>query len=66
MRTFIACGSFLLQPLVWLAILRIWLTSRSRIKGERHDFGSAVFSDHFELRHLLTQGLRKRAQTSTP
>ncbi|WP_203641617.1 PDZ domain-containing protein [Levilactobacillus andaensis] len=57
MRTFIACGSFLLQPLVWLAILRIWLTSRSRIKGERHDFGSAVFSDHFELRHLLTQGV---------
>ncbi|AKP63824.1 trypsin-like serine protease [Levilactobacillus koreensis JCM 16448] len=57
MRTFIACGSFLLQPLVWLAVLRIWLTSRSRIKGERHDFGSAVFSDHFELRHLLTQGV---------
>lgn len=57
MRTFIACGSFLLQPLVWLVILRIWLTSRARIKSERHDFGSAVYGDHFELRHLLTQGV---------
>ncbi|MFD1455336.1 PDZ domain-containing protein [Levilactobacillus lanxiensis] len=57
MRTFIACGSYLLQPLVWLAILRVWLTSRARIKSERHDFGSAVYGDHFELRHLLTQGI---------
>lgn len=57
MRTFIACGSYLLQPLVWLAILRVWLTSRARIKSERQDFGSAVYSDHFELRHMLTQGI---------
>ncbi|WP_204120950.1 MULTISPECIES: PDZ domain-containing protein [Levilactobacillus] len=57
MRTFIACGSYLLQPLVWLAVLRVWLTSRARIKSERHDFGSAVYGDHFELRHLLTQGI---------
>ena len=57
MRTFIACGSYLLQPLVWLAVLRVWLASRARIKSERHDFGSAVYGDHFELRHLLTQGI---------
>lgn len=57
MRTFIACSTYLLQPLVWLAILRVWLTSRARIKSERHDFGSAVYSDHFELRHMLTQGV---------
>lgn len=57
MRTFIACGSYLLQPLVWVAILRVWLASRARIKSERHDFGSAVYSDHYELRHMLTQGV---------
>lgn len=57
MRTLLVVGSYLLQPLVWLAILRVWLTSRARIKRERHDFSSAVYSDHYELRHMLTQGL---------
>lgn len=57
MRTFITVGSFILQPVVWLVIFRLWLTSRARIKHERHDFGSAVYSDHYELRHLLTQGI---------
>ncbi|MDT7015043.1 PDZ domain-containing protein [Levilactobacillus namurensis] len=57
MRTLLVVGSYLLQPLLWLAILRMWLTSRARIKRERHDFSSAVYSDHFELRHMLTQGL---------
>lgn len=57
MRTLIACGSYLLQPLVWLAVPRLWLVSRARIKQERKDFGSAVYSDHFELRHMLTQGI---------
>ncbi|WP_435633793.1 PDZ domain-containing protein [Levilactobacillus brevis] len=57
MRTLIACGSFLLQLLVWLAILRVWLASRARITTERRNFGSAVYSDHYELRHMLTQGL---------
>lgn len=57
MRTLFVLGSFFLQPLLWLAILRSWLTSRARIKRERHDFSSAVDSDHYELRHMLTQGL---------
>ncbi|MGP4116247.1 PDZ domain-containing protein [Levilactobacillus zymae] len=57
MRTLFVLGSFFLQPLLWLAILRSWLTSRARIKRERHDFSSAVYSDHYELRHMLTQGL---------
>ncbi|MGX6428922.1 PDZ domain-containing protein [Levilactobacillus yonginensis] len=57
MRTLIALGSYLLQPLLWLAIIRVWLTSKSRIKTERRSFGSAVYSDHYELRHMLTQGL---------
>jgi len=57
MRIFIACGSYLLQLMVWVAVLRLWVTSRSRIKRERRSFGSAVYSDHFELRHFLTQGV---------
>lgn len=57
MRIVIACGSYLLQLMVWVAVLRLWVTSRSRIKHERQNFGSAVYSDHFELRHFLTQGL---------
>lgn len=57
MRTLFVLGSFLLQPVLWLAILRSWLASRARIKHERHDFSSAVFSDHYELRHMLTQGV---------
>ncbi|MCF7523289.1 hypothetical protein L3X07_08260 [Levilactobacillus brevis] len=46
-----------MQPLVWLAILRVWLASRARIITERRNFGSAVYGDHYELRHMLTQGL---------
>lgn len=57
MRIFLACGSYLLQLMVWVAVLRLWVTSRSRIKHERRNFGSAVFSDHYELRHFLTQGI---------
>lgn len=57
MRTLLVVGSFALQPLLWLAILRSWLTSRSRVAHERHDFSSAVYSDHYELRHMLTQGV---------
>lgn len=57
MRTLLVVGSYLLQPLLWVAVLRMWLTSRARIQRERHDFSSAVYSDHYELRHMLTQGL---------
>ncbi|KRL95399.1 trypsin-like serine protease [Levilactobacillus hammesii DSM 16381] len=57
MRIFLACGSYLLQLMVWVAVLRLWVTSRSRIKRERRSFGSAVYSDHYELRHFLTQGI---------
>lgn len=57
MRILLTVGSYLLQPIVWVAVLRVWLTSRSRIHRERREYSSAVFSDHYELRHWLIPGI---------
>ncbi|KRM58706.1 PDZ domain-containing protein [Secundilactobacillus malefermentans] len=48
---------FFCQPVLWVGLLRTWLSARGRIKRERKDFRSAVFSEEFEIRHFLLWGI---------
>ncbi|PWF99419.1 PDZ domain-containing protein [Levilactobacillus bambusae] len=57
MKTLLAIGFYLLQPALWIAIIRVFVTSNRRISRERKSFTSAVYSDHFEWRHFLTGGI---------
>ena len=47
---------FLLQPLVWLGLLRSYLTARRRVNYERQHFHSALNAQLVEVRHFLVDG----------
>lgn len=47
---------FLLQPLVWLGLLRSYLTAKRRVKNERQYFHSAINPQLVEARHFLMDG----------
>ncbi|AVW09620.1 integral membrane protein [Lactiplantibacillus paraplantarum] len=47
---------FLLQPLVWLGLLRSYLTAKRRVKNERQYFHSAINPQLVEVRHFLMDG----------
>ena len=47
---------FLLQPLVWLGLLRSYLTAKRRVKNERQYFHSAINPQLVEVRHFLVDG----------
>ncbi|MCT4458337.1 hypothetical protein EFP00_13190 [Lactiplantibacillus paraplantarum] len=47
---------FLLQPLVWLGLLRSYLTAKRRVKNERQYFRSAINPQLVEVRHFLVDG----------
>ena len=44
---------FLLQPLVWLGLLRSYLTAKRRVKSERQHFQSAINPQLVEVHHFL-------------
>ncbi|GAK48401.1 trypsin-like serine protease with PDZ domain [Secundilactobacillus oryzae JCM 18671] len=44
---------FICQPVLWIGIIRTWLTANHRITHERKDFRSAVYREKFEIRHLV-------------
>lgn len=45
------------QPIWWIGLIREWWTSNRRIKKERRTFGSAVYSDKYEVRHFILLSL---------
>lgn len=45
------------QPVWWIGLIREWWTSDRRISKERATFGSAVYSDKFEVRHFVLLSL---------
>lgn len=47
---------FLLQPLVWLGLLRSYLTAKRRVKSERQHFQSAINPQLVEVHHFLVDG----------
>ncbi|GAY72673.1 PDZ domain-containing protein [Lentilactobacillus kosonis] len=48
---------FLLQPVLWLTVIRSGVLFLSRVKRERKLFRSAIYEDFFEGRHLLKSTL---------
>lgn len=48
---------FLLQPLVWLGLIRSWLTARQRVTYERHHYRSAIEARYVESRNFFKDGL---------
>ncbi|CAM3253851.1 PDZ domain-containing protein [Lactiplantibacillus plajomi] len=48
---------FLLQPLIWLGLLRSYLTARQRVNYERRHFRSAIDARLVEVRHFITGGV---------
>ncbi|WP_268912818.1 PDZ domain-containing protein [Lentilactobacillus sp. SPB1-3] len=48
---------FLLQPALWLTVIRSGILFLSRVRRERKLFRSAIFEDFFEGRHLLRSTL---------
>ncbi|EQM55066.1 membrane protein [Lactiplantibacillus plantarum EGD-AQ4] len=47
---------FLLQPLVWIGLLRSYLTAKRRVTYERQNFHSAINSQLVEVRHFFMDG----------
>ncbi|MFC6254468.1 PDZ domain-containing protein [Secundilactobacillus hailunensis] len=45
--------SLVAQPVWWAGLIREWWTADKRIKRERLTFGSAVYSDKYEVRHFV-------------
>ncbi|MCH5462203.1 PDZ domain-containing protein [Lactobacillus sp. LC28-10] len=45
--------SLVAQPVWWVGLIREWWTADRRIKQERLTFGSAVYSDKYEVRHFV-------------
>ncbi|ETY75271.1 membrane protein [Lactiplantibacillus fabifermentans] len=48
---------FLLQPLLWLGLLRSYLNAQRRVNYERHHFRSAIEPQLLEVRHFFSDGL---------
>ncbi|AVK61947.1 hypothetical protein C5Z25_09255 [Lactobacillus sp. CBA3605] len=48
---------FLVQPLVWVGLIRCYLSARRRVKYERQTFGSAIDARYFEERNFFKYGI---------
>lgn len=49
--------SLVAQPVWWFGFIREWVTADRRIRQERLTFGSAVYSDKYEVRHFVLLSL---------
>ncbi|AVK64511.1 hypothetical protein C5Z26_10505 [Lactobacillus sp. CBA3606] len=48
---------FLVQPLVWVGLIRCYLSARRRVSYERQTFGSAIDAHYFETRNFFKYGI---------
>lgn len=48
---------FLIQPLVWVGLIRCYLAARRRVRYERHQFKSAINAHYIEVRNFFKGGL---------
>lgn len=48
---------FLVQPLVWVGLIRCYLTARRRVRYERHQYGSAIDAHYLEVQNFFKDGL---------
>jgi len=48
---------FLIQPLVWVGLIRCYLAARHRVRYERHQYKSAIDAHYLEVRSFFKDGL---------
>lgn len=57
MKFLIAFGFFVLQPALWIGVIRVYMIHTNRLKKERAIFNSAIYDDFYEGRHFVRMGL---------
>ncbi|GHP15163.1 membrane protein [Lentilactobacillus fungorum] len=57
MKIILAIGFYILQPALWVGLIRSYLIYHQRIKRERKLFNSAIYEDFYEGRHFVRGGL---------
>ncbi|ORN24180.1 hypothetical protein FAM23167_01989 [Lentilactobacillus parabuchneri] len=53
MKILIALGFYVIQPALWIGVIRSYLIYRNRLKKERAIFNSAIYEDFYEGRHFV-------------
>lgn len=43
-----------IQPVLWLGVIRTYLNYRKRIKQERKNYNTSIYSNNFEMKHFWT------------
>ncbi|MGF2384184.1 PDZ domain-containing protein [Lentilactobacillus otakiensis] len=57
MKYLIAFGFYIIQPALWIGVIRSYLIHTNRLKKERGIFNSAIYDDFYEGRHFVRMGL---------
>ncbi|KRL21214.1 PDZ domain-containing protein [Lentilactobacillus kisonensis] len=57
MKIIIAICFYILQPALWVGIIRAYLIHNRRVKQERKLFSSAIYEDFYEGRHFVRSAL---------
>ncbi|GEP71659.1 PDZ DHR GLGF domain-containing protein [Lentilactobacillus rapi DSM 19907 = JCM 15042] len=57
MKIIIATAFYILQPALWIGVIRAYLIHNRRVKQERSLFSSAIYEDFYEGRHFVRSGL---------
>lgn len=57
MKYLIALGFYIIQPALWIGVIRSYLIRTNRLKTERSIFNSAIYDDSYEGRHFARMGL---------
>lgn len=52
MKILLVILAFFLQPVFWIGLIRSYLDSHTRITRTRKQFNTAVYENHYELRHF--------------
>ncbi|GAF37646.1 PDZ domain-containing protein [Lentilactobacillus farraginis] len=57
MKFLLAICFYVLQPILWVGIIRAFLIHTNRVKRERQIFNSAIYEEFYEGRHFIRSGL---------
>ncbi|EEI70379.1 hypothetical protein HMPREF0496_2823 [Lentilactobacillus hilgardii ATCC 27305] len=57
MKFLLAICFYVLQPMLWVGVVRAYLIHTNRVKRERRIFNSAIYEDFYEGRHFVRSGL---------
>ncbi|UQS85075.1 PDZ domain-containing protein [Apilactobacillus apisilvae] len=53
MSYIIIISSILIQPVLWLGVIKTYLNYRKRISRERNNFNTSIYQNNFEIKHFI-------------